>query len=134
MPDTPAPARLSNGRFGAGNPGRRAGARNQVSHRVAMAILEDFELHKEQVLDMLRRTYAPAYFAVLTRLLDRQLLLVEPPMADEGPDIEVLQPVGLSQQAPRSEEDRRAAVARLELALGRRAGLVPASGHRINGD
>ncbi len=42
MPDTAAPAnhapaRHPNGRFGPGNPGRRAGARNHVSHRAAMA-------------------------------------------------------------------------------------------------
>ena len=29
MSDSPAPARHANGRFGPGNPGRRAGARNQ---------------------------------------------------------------------------------------------------------
>ena len=71
--DSSAPARHANGRFGPGNPGRRAGARSRVSHRAAMAILQDFELHKGSVLERLRTQFAPAYFAVLTRLLDREL-------------------------------------------------------------
>lgn len=74
MSDIPAPpARYPNGRFGPGNPGRRAGARNRVSHRAAMAILQDFELHKDVVLDRLRRLFTPAYLAILVRMLDREL-------------------------------------------------------------
>ena len=98
MPDTTAPARYSNGRFGPGNPGRRAGSRNQISHRAAMAIMEDFELNQEDVLKKLRSDFTPAYFAVLARLMDRQLR-VDAPMADEWSDVDVAR-VSLSPAGP----------------------------------
>jgi len=83
MPQTPAlTARHANGRFGPGNPGRRAGARNRISHRAAMAILQDFELHRDEVLQDLRRGYPPAYLAILLRLLDRELQS-EPPAFED---------------------------------------------------
>lgn len=76
------PGRQSNGRFASGNPGRRLGARNRVSHRAAMAILADFEAFKLPVLDRLRTNHAPAYFAILTRLLDKQLQVEASQFAD----------------------------------------------------
>jgi hypothetical protein len=108
---TAPPARHANGRFGPGNPGRRAGARNQISHRVAMAILEDFEANQDEVLQRLRTCFTPAYFALLLRLLDRQLQ-AETASADECVDAEL----GLMFQRVRAAVDS-----------------APAP-HRINGD
>ena len=139
MPDKSAPARYANGRFGPGNPGRRAGARNLVSHRAAMAILEDFELHQGEVLELLRRGYTPAYFAILTRLLDRGLQ-VETPVFDDYSQAELAQTANLARRALTLNEDPRTALLELEGVLVNPLGIDPpsldlsASPHRINGD
>jgi hypothetical protein len=147
MPDTAAPARHANGRFGPGNPGRRAGARNQVSHRLVMAMLEDFELHRKVLVDSIRRNYPTAYFAIMTRLLDRQLLPVDGPMEDEDPGDQARQLAAPGPQAPgpsedpraveerRAVEDPRAALDRIQRTLARMASAnKAASGYRINGN
>ena len=112
--------RYPNGRFGPGNPGRRAGARNRMSHRATMAILEDFELHREEVLEQLRRYNAPAYFAILVRLLERQLQVDAPNFAD-CTDSELLGLVGLARTALLSEDNPRAALIELDGVLDRAA-------------
>jgi hypothetical protein len=123
MQDTTAPARYSNGRFGPGNPGRRAGARNQISHRAVMAILEDFELNEKNVLVRLRNEFTPAYFAVLTRLLDRQLQ-VDSPLVDEWSDAEAARVYDLARRAVTFNENPRTALIDLEGALGSGSSLV----------
>jgi hypothetical protein len=141
MPDIPAPiARHPNGRFGPGNPGRRAGARNRVSHRAAMAILQDFELHKDTVLDRLRRLSTPAYFAILVRLLNRELQAAEAQAFDDYSEAELARTVVLARSALNGYEDPRVALLELDSALVSRTSLDPAaldpalSAHRINGD
>ncbi|MDB5484026.1 MAG: hypothetical protein JWO83_5079 [Caulobacteraceae bacterium] len=136
MPDisNPAlPARHANGRFGPGNPGRRTGARNRVSHRAAMAILQDFELHKSQVLKTLRYAYTPAYFAILMRLLDRELQ-VEAASFDDYSEAELARTVLLARSALNSYADPRTALLELDSALVSQTSLDPASAHRINGN
>ena len=132
---TPAlPARYANGRFGPGNPGRRIGARNRVSHRAAMAILQDFELHKSDVLTLLRQSYTPAYFAILMRLLDRELQ-VETPAFDDYSEEELARTVLLARSALNGYADPRTALIELDSALVKRASLDPAaSAHCVNGD
>jgi hypothetical protein len=83
-----------------------------------MAILEDFELHREEVLERLRSQFTPAYFAIVTRLLDRQLQ-VEAPMAEDWSDVDVARTVGLARRALTLNENPRAALVELESALGR---------------
>jgi hypothetical protein len=63
--------RLPNGRFATGNPGRRRGSRNRTTHRVVMTILEDFENHRQPLLEALRTSWPVLYFNILTRLLPR---------------------------------------------------------------
>ena len=134
MPDAPAPARHANGRFGPGNPGRRAGARNRVSHRATMAILDDFELHKDELLNRLRIYHAPAYFAILTRLLDRELR-EETPALDDYDDIELARTLALARSALTLDRSPRAALLELEGVLVSQSSLDPAAeAHRINGD
>ena len=138
MPDTPAlapaPARHANGRFGAGNPGRRTGARNRVSHRAAMAILDDFELHKDDLLKRLRIYHAPAYFAILNRLLDRELK-TETPMLDDYDEVELARTVALAHSALSLNQNPRIALLALEGVLVGQSSLDPtAPAHRINGD
>ncbi len=134
MSDTLAPARHANGRFGPGNPGRRAGARNRVSHRATMAILDDFELHKDELLNRLRIYHAPAYFAILTRLLDRELRN-ETPALDDYDDIELARTVALARSALTLDQSPRAALLELEGVLVGQSSLDPvAEAHRINGD
>jgi len=120
------PARHANGRFGPGNPGRRAGAQHRVSHRAAMAILEDFELHKDQVLKQLRIHYTPAYFAILTRLLDRELQ-VEAPAFDDYSEAELARTVLLARSALNGYQDPRVALLELDSALVNRTSLDPAA-------
>jgi hypothetical protein len=113
MSDTPAPARQANGRFGSGNPGRPAGARNRVSHRAAMAILEDFELHKDDVLKRLRVYHTPAYFAILNRLLDRELRN-ETPTLDDRDEAELARVVELARSTLALDPNPRTALLALE--------------------
>lgn len=68
-PDTRQP----NGRFGAGNPGRPPGARARQSQRLIMAILQDFGEHQDEILRRLREHHLPAYVALASRLLPRQI-------------------------------------------------------------
>jgi len=127
MPDTPAlPPRHANGRFGPGNPGRRAGARSRISHRAAMAILQDFEANRGEVLDRLRRSYTPAYFALLLRLLDRQLQ-AESPAFDEYSDDELAHTVCLARSVLNEAADPRTALIELESALVNRVSAEPAA-------
>jgi len=90
---TDQPARHTNGRFSPGNPGRRAGARGRVSHRAALAIL--FEHHRAEAPEVLRRSCTPAYFAVLTRMLDRELEVAAPAI-DDYADAEIAHTVRLA--------------------------------------
>jgi hypothetical protein len=134
MSDSSAPARHANGRFGPGNPGRRAGARNRVSHRATMAILDDFELHKDELLNRLRIYHAPAYFAILTRLLDRELR-EETPALDDYDDVELARTVALARSALTLDQSPRDALIELEGVLVGQSSLDPAAeAHRINGD
>ena len=137
MTDTPAPAlpaRYANGRFGPGNPGRRAGARGRVSHRAVMAILHDFETHQATVLEHLRKDHSPAYFAILTRLLDRELQ-VEAPAFDDYSEAELARTLLLARSALNGCQDPRVALIELDSALVNQSSLDPAdSAHRINGD
>jgi hypothetical protein len=76
-----------------------------MSHRAVLAILEDFELHRDKVLPRLRTYFTPAYFAVLTRLMESQLRL-DAPSVDEWSqtvsDEEANPPVGLALPTPES--------------------------------
>ena len=69
------PARCGNGRFGPGNPGRRPGSRNHASRRAAMLVLQHFERNRDNILDHMALSYAPAYGALIGRLLPRQVEL-----------------------------------------------------------
>ena len=134
MSDSPLPARHTNGRFGPGNPGRRAGARHRVSHRSAMAILDDFELHKDEVLKRMRTYHLPTYFALLNRLMDKELK-IETPTLDDYDDVELARIVALARSALTLDQTPRAALLELEGVLVSQPSLesaVPV--HRINGD
>jgi hypothetical protein len=137
MSDTSSPAllaRYANGRFGPGNPGRRTGARNRVSHRAAMAILRDFELREGEVLERLRKYFTPAYFAILVRMLDRELK-IEAPTFEDYSEEELARTVLLARSALNGCADPRTALIELDSALVKRASLDPAaSAHRVNGD
>jgi hypothetical protein len=67
----PAP-RDAGGRFVAGNPGRRLGARSRVSKRAALTILRHFETNQDKVLERSLRWFLPQYLALISRLLPRQ--------------------------------------------------------------
>ena len=67
----PAP-RDAGGRFVAGNPGRRPGARNRVSKRAALTILRHFERNQDKVLERSLRWFMPQYLSLISRLLPRQ--------------------------------------------------------------
>ncbi len=120
------PGRQANGRFGPGNPGRRVGARNRLSHRVVMAILHDFETNKADTLDRLRRNHSPAYFAILTRLLDRELS-VEAPAFDDYSEAELARTVQLARSVFNSCADPRAALIELDHVLVSQSSVDPAA-------
>jgi hypothetical protein len=65
------PTRQTNGRFGAGNPGRPPGSRNR-STRVAKAFLDDFEANQDELLDRLRTAHLRTYMSVIAHLMPRQ--------------------------------------------------------------
>ena len=99
-----------------------------------MAILEDFELHQEEVLKRLRNYFTPAYFAILTKLLDRQLQ-VETLALDDYSQDELAQTARLARQCLTVNEDPLTALIELESVLVNQTRLDPApSAHRIYGD
>jgi hypothetical protein len=125
--------RLANGRFGPGNPGRRAGARNRISHRVIMAILQDFELHRGDVLGRLRQVHVPIYFTLLLKLLDRQTQ-AEAPAFDDYSEAELARMVLVARSALNGYQDPRTALIELDSALVNQTSVDPAeAAHRING-
>jgi hypothetical protein len=124
-PETALPVRHANGRFGPGNPGRRVGARNRLSHRVVMAILHDFELNKADTLDRLRRYHSPAYFAILTRMLDRELS-VEAPGFDDYSEAEVARTLQLARSVFNGCSDPRTALIELDHVLVSQSSVDPA--------
>jgi hypothetical protein len=99
-----------------------------------MAILDDFELHKDELLNRLRIYHAPAYFAILTRLLDRELR-EEAPALDDYDDVELARTRALARSALTLDQSPRAALLELEGVLVGQSTLDPAAEvHRINGD
>jgi hypothetical protein len=125
--------RLTNGRFGPGNPGRRAGARSRISHRAVMAILQDFELHRGEVLDRLRQYHAPTYFALLLKILDRELE-AEAPAFDDYSEPELARMVLVARSTLNGYQDPRTALIELESALVNQTSVDPSeAAHRING-
>jgi len=115
MTQTPPdqPARHANGRFGPGNPGRRAGSRNRASHEMIMSIFKDFESNKNQILERLRNSYSPQYFNTLARLAP-QMLDDGAPVTDGYSDAEVAVIVSRARQALAVTPDPRGALAELE--------------------
>jgi hypothetical protein len=128
---TPAdapPARYANGRFGPGNPGRLAGARNRMSHRTVMRILEDFDLHSPVLLDRMRKSFTPAYFEILCRMLEKTPP-DEPRALAEISDVEAASLLGHVRTCLQVVESPRAALVELDAML-----LAGPESHRINGD
>jgi hypothetical protein len=125
--DTP-PVRYANGRFGPGNPGRLAGARNRMSHRAVMRILEDFDLHSPVLLDRMRKTFTPAYFEILCRLLEKTPP-DEPRDLQDVSDAEAASLLGHVRTCLKVAESPRAALVELDAML-----LAGPESHRINGD
>ena len=122
------PARYPNGRFGPGNPGRLAGARGRMSHKAVIRILEDFDLHSPVLLDRMRKTFTPAYFEIICRLLEKTPP-DEPPAIAEFSDAEAARLLGVVQTCLQVVENPRTALVELDAML--LAGPEP---HRINGD
>jgi hypothetical protein len=70
-PESPEVARTPDGRFSAGNPGRRPGAYGRTSRRVAQSLLAHFEAHQEELLDKLLDKPA-LYLSVVSRVFPRR--------------------------------------------------------------
>jgi len=113
----PPPGRLANGQFTTGNPGRRAGSRNRASHRVVMAILNDFERNRHEVLERLRRSHTNTYFDTLARLAPSLLAAGGGQCEDNWTDSEAAQIVYRARQALSIAPNPHAALAELERVL-----------------
>ncbi|MBS0412316.1 MAG: hypothetical protein JSR86_20525 [Proteobacteria bacterium] len=74
--------RQSNGRFGAGNPGRPIGSRNR-SARVAEVFFDDFEANQDEIIRRLRVAHLRTYMSVITHLMPK-LIDVAVPGEDGG--------------------------------------------------
>jgi len=74
------PTRQTNGRFGAGNPGRPVGSRNR-SARVAEVFFDDFEANQDEIMRRLRVAHLRTYMSVITHLMPRQIEIAAP---DDG--------------------------------------------------
>jgi hypothetical protein len=128
--------RHANGRFGPGNPGRRPGSRNRASHRAVLAILDDFEMHQEQVLGRLREFFTPHYIDIVSRLLPRQIEVAAPDL-DSYSEAEIAHVVRQARSALDRIEEGRGSLIELESALVVETtpdADADGRGHRINGD
>jgi hypothetical protein len=110
------PGRQANGQFAHGNPGRRAGSRNRASHRVVMAILEDFEQNKIDVLERLRYMHTTSYFSTLARLAPPLMESGEPD-AETWSDAEAAQIIARARQMLACQPNPRNALVELEAIL-----------------
>lgn len=139
------PARYANGRFGPGNPGRRAGSRNRISQRLVTAILADFERNREAVFQRLREDHAAAYVRLVARFLPANDAAEEPDIADQPfTDLPLeLLIEALTRLEQRSFDVDRYATPesflyleahRTRLAEAVRTALVAAEARRINGE
>ncbi|HWE47828.1 MAG TPA: hypothetical protein VG407_17545 [Caulobacteraceae bacterium] len=84
MPKPPAVTatpRHADGRFGAGNPGKPPGSRNKISRRLAVAILEDFEDHQEEIFERLRHSWLPVYTRLVSGLLPKSVEMTLPDLS-----------------------------------------------------
>jgi hypothetical protein len=113
----PPPGRLANGQFTLGNPGRRAGSRNRASHRVVMAILNDFERNRIDVLEHLRRKFPVNYFDTLARLTPQLMAGSGDTCHEDWTDSEAAQIVYRARQVLATAPNPHAALAELELVL-----------------
>ena len=145
MTETPAPppalqalapteqspaARMSDGRFGPGNPGRRPGSYGRVSRRAAMAILGHFEVNEDEMLRRLAGDLA-LYFKVLGRVLPRQIEVCAPD-PESWSEAEAARAFAEARVVIHTQEgDRRRAMAMLESLLLDRPDHRP--GPAING-
>ncbi|HEY5289675.1 MAG TPA: hypothetical protein VIJ59_06535 [Caulobacteraceae bacterium] len=125
MTDTASPpARYANGRFGPGNPGRRAGSRNRMSHRVMMSILEEFEAPKEEILNSIRSKNAPSYFSTLMRALPR-FLENDAPDVSTYSDAEAARIINQARRVLGCTTDPRQALIELEAVLSAEPEIRP---------
>jgi hypothetical protein len=111
------PARHPNGRFGPGNPGRQIGSRNRVAHRVAMKILNDFEEHQDELLDLMRRRDTRTYVGMALKLIPTRIDLaraVEEADAIDWTDVEVVRVIGQVRGVLETTPEGRAAMLELE--------------------
>jgi hypothetical protein len=99
----PLPARDPGGRFLKGNPGRRKGSRNRMTHRLAMALLADFNCYEEENIERLRRWFFPDYVRLMSRFIPRE-------MAQARPDFEGY----TAEETARVAAAARAALGRIE--------------------
>ncbi|HEY5107817.1 MAG TPA: hypothetical protein VII73_13790 [Caulobacteraceae bacterium] len=115
MDDPSSPSgRHADGRFANGHKGgRRHGSRNRVSHRVLMAIFDDFEAHKAELLNRLRVTYTPDYFRTLARLAP-SMLADDRPEFENHSDAEASRLVSRLRQVLAATENPRRALVELE--------------------
>ncbi len=116
VPANPVPARHADGRFGPGNAGRPRGARNRASQRFLAAVFEDFEAHKEDLLQRHRKAFIGDYMKFIAGLLPRQAESVE--VASECcSDAEIAQLAEQARALLASGTDARSAAAQLEAML-----------------
>ena len=86
MSDPTPDGRLPNGRFGPGNPGRRPGTRNRLSHEIVTAMMEDFRANQAAVFATLRDKFPAQYFAVMAQLAPSFLMQDEQELASYSYD------------------------------------------------
>jgi hypothetical protein len=118
------PPRYADGRFGPGNPGRRRGSRNQVSHRIIMGILEHFESQRERILNAIIFESASAYVALLGRLLPRQID-VAPSDFDDFSDADLATMIARARAMIEDGGDARGALVEVEAILTPQAAPDP---------
>ena len=68
-PSGAGPARDANGRFAAGNPGRRPGSRNRMSQEIALGLLRHYAQHEREILTRLKRNHFKDYMRLIGRML-----------------------------------------------------------------
>jgi hypothetical protein len=75
----------ANGRFAAGNPGRRKGSRNRMTNQLALGLLDDMLVYEEDNIAKMRRWYFPQYVQLMSRFIPRETARPRPDFADYSP-------------------------------------------------
>lgn len=98
--------RATNGRFGPGNSGKPAGARNKLQADFILALQKDFKENGPDVINIVRVERPADYLKILASILPKEMLLSASPL-EEMSDDELANAIETLRQAGAVAKEKR---------------------------